>query len=112
MIVRTREAVHLFEPVDAQTPDLVDVIPSYFALFSFRPNNGKQIRLQIETSPVFGVDDVHEVTHRKWSETNLEIGPPLQIFNIRPQGLVKPLQLSNLYRSPLWERSANVTSVV
>lgn len=95
MIVRTREAVHLFEPVDAQTPELVDVNPLYSALFLFRPNNGRQIKLQIETSPVFGIYGVHEVTHRKWFETNLEIGPPLQIFNIRLQGLVNlPTSLS------------------
>lgn len=112
MIVRTQEAAHLFEPVDAQTPGLVDVIPSYFALFSFGPKNGKQIRLQIETSPVFGVDNVYEVTHRKWSETNLEIGPPLQMFNIRPQGLVEPIQLSVPYPSRLWKRSADITSAV
>ncbi|KAL9122744.1 MAG: hypothetical protein Q9187_000705 [Circinaria calcarea] len=86
MIVRTREAVHLFEPVDAQTPELVDVIPFYSALFLFGPNSGRQIKLQIDTSPVFGIYGVHEVTHRKWLETNLEIGPPLQIFNIRLQG--------------------------
>ena len=112
MIVRTQKAVHLFEPVDAQTPDLVDVTPSYYALFSFAPKNGKQIKLQIETRPVFGVDDVHEVTHRRWSETNLDIGPRLQIFNIRPQGLVEPIHLSIPYPSPLWERSANITLVV